>query len=150
MCNFQTHFRSSKDHEHINIGDEIISQIRRSKFLIADFTGLRGGVNFEAGHAMGRGLPVFWTCRRDDLDKLHFGIRSSTSRRRNRSPWKSARPLTNAVEGRMAPGGQSVGQAAQFCLVTVSLAACCSTVRQSEASAGAGASPVPFMDRASL
>ena len=25
---------------------------------------------------MGLGLPVFWTCRRDDLDKLHFGIRS--------------------------------------------------------------------------
>ena len=50
MSNFQTHFRSSKDHEHINrIGDEIISQIRRSKFLIADFTGHRGGVYFEAG-----------------------------------------------------------------------------------------------------
>src|SRR5712672_2679134 len=34
-------------------GDEIISQIRRSKFLIADFTGRRGGVYFEAGLAMG-------------------------------------------------------------------------------------------------
>ena len=33
---------------------------------------------------------------------------------------------------RMAPEGQSVGQAAQFCLVTVSLAARCSTVRQGE------------------
>jgi hypothetical protein len=54
----------------------MISQIRRSKFLIADFTGHRGGVYFEAGYAMGLGLPVFWTCRRDDLDKLHFGIRS--------------------------------------------------------------------------
>jgi len=77
VSNFQTHFRSSKDHEHINkIGDEIISQIRRSKFLIADFTGHRGGVYFEAGLAMGLGLLVFWTCRRDDLDKLHFDIRS--------------------------------------------------------------------------
>ena len=41
-------------HEHINkIRDEIISQITRSKFLIADFTGHRGGVYFEAGLAMG-------------------------------------------------------------------------------------------------
>jgi hypothetical protein len=24
---------------------------------------------------MGLGLPVFWTCRQDDLDKLHFDIR---------------------------------------------------------------------------
>jgi hypothetical protein len=40
--------------EHINkIDDEIISQIRKSKFLVADFTGHRGGVYFEAGFAMG-------------------------------------------------------------------------------------------------
>jgi hypothetical protein len=62
--------------EHINkIDDEIISQIRKSKFLVADFTGHRGGVYFEAGFAMGLGLPVFWTCRQDDLAKLHFDIR---------------------------------------------------------------------------
>lgn len=62
--------------EHINkIDDEIVSQIRRSKFLVADFTGHRGGVYFEAGFAMGLGLPVFWTCRMDDLERLHFDIR---------------------------------------------------------------------------
>src|SRR5258708_7210157 len=62
--------------EHINkIDDEIISQIRKSKFLVADFTGHRGGVYFEAGFAMGLGLPVFWTCRADDLKNLHFDIR---------------------------------------------------------------------------
>ena len=62
--------------EHINkIDDEIVSQIRRSRFLVADFTGHRGGVYFEAGFAMGLGLPVFWTCRRDDLLNLHFDVR---------------------------------------------------------------------------
>jgi nucleoside 2-deoxyribosyltransferase len=97
VSNFQTHFRSSKADEHINkIGDEIISQIRRSKFLIADFTGHRGGVYFEAGLAMGLGLPVFWTCRRDDLDKLHFDIRSEVQRplsvnERNRSRGRTLR-----------------------------------------------------------
>jgi hypothetical protein len=62
--------------EHVNkIDDEIFSQIRRSKFLVADFTGHRGGVYFEAGFAMGLGRPVFWTCRKDDLKNLHFDIR---------------------------------------------------------------------------
>jgi hypothetical protein len=62
--------------EHINkIDDEIISQIRKSKFLVADFTGHRGGVYFEAGFAMGLGMPVFWSCRRDDLTNLHFDVR---------------------------------------------------------------------------
>jgi nucleoside 2-deoxyribosyltransferase len=62
--------------EHINkIDDEIISQIRKSKFLVADFTGHRGGVYFEAGFAMGLGMPVFWSCRRDDLINLHFDVR---------------------------------------------------------------------------
>jgi hypothetical protein len=44
-------------------------------FLSPISPGHRGGVYFEAGFAMGLGLPVFWTCRQDDLDKLHFDIR---------------------------------------------------------------------------
>ena len=63
--------------EHINkINDEIIAQIRRSRFLVADFThgedGARGGVYYEAGFAHGLGLPVIFTCKNDSVDKLHF------------------------------------------------------------------------------
>jgi len=62
--------------EHIGrIDDEIISQIRRAKFLVADFTGHRAGVYFEAGFALGLGKPVIWTCRQDQIDQLHFDIR---------------------------------------------------------------------------
>jgi len=62
--------------EHINkIDDEIIKQINASRFVVADFTGHRGGVYFEAGYALGFGIPVFWTCRKDDMDELHFDIR---------------------------------------------------------------------------
>jgi nucleoside 2-deoxyribosyltransferase len=62
--------------EHANkIDDEIIAEIRRSAFLVADFTGHRGGVYFEAGFAMGLGLPVIWTCRKDNIKDLHFDIR---------------------------------------------------------------------------
>ncbi len=37
------------------------------RFMIADFTGHRGGVYFEAGFAHGLGIPVIWTCREDQL-----------------------------------------------------------------------------------
>ena len=63
--------------EHINkIDDEIVAEIRRSRFVVADFThgegGARGGVYYEAGFAHGLGLPVIFTCRDDSLDTLHF------------------------------------------------------------------------------
>ncbi len=52
--------------EHTNdINDEIIAQIRRSRFVVCDLTGYRGGVYFEAGFAYGLGLDVIYTCRKD-------------------------------------------------------------------------------------
>ncbi len=54
------------DVEHTNdINDEIIAQIRRSRFMVCDLTGYRGGVYFEAGFAYGLGLEVIYTCRED-------------------------------------------------------------------------------------
>jgi hypothetical protein len=62
--------------EHVNrIDDEIIRQINASRFVVADFTGHRGGVYFEAGYALGKQIPVFWTCRKSDMQNLHFDIR---------------------------------------------------------------------------
>ncbi len=62
--------------EHVNrIDDEIIARVKTSLFVVADFTGHRGGVYFEAGFALGLGLPVIWTCRKDDMENLHFDIR---------------------------------------------------------------------------
>lgn len=63
-------------HEHNNrIDDEIISMIRRSKFIVADFTGQRGGVYFESGFALGLGLQVIWTCKKSELQNNHFDTR---------------------------------------------------------------------------
>lgn len=63
-------------HQHNNrIDDEIIALIRRSKFLVADFTGQRGGVYFEAGFALGIGLPVIWVCQKDEPREVHFDTR---------------------------------------------------------------------------
>lgn len=52
-------------HHNNDINNEIIAEIRRSRFLIADLTGHRGGVYFEAGFAFGLGIPVIWSCKSD-------------------------------------------------------------------------------------
>jgi hypothetical protein len=80
-----------KDHNN-KIDDEIIAEIRRSRFVIADFTSelielrtpdstarkeviSRGGVYFEAGFAKGLGREVIWTVRQDVLPFIHFDTR---------------------------------------------------------------------------
>ena len=51
--------------EHVNkIDDEIIAELWRARFVVADFThgadGARGGVYYEAGFAHGRGVTVIF------------------------------------------------------------------------------------------
>ena len=87
------------------IDDEIISQIRKSRFVLADFTGHRGGVYFEAGFAKGLGLEVFWSCREDDIEDLHFDIRQYnciTWQQDNLEKFKSK--ITNRVEAVLGHG----------------------------------------------
>lgn len=83
--------------EHINrIDDEIIAQIKVSRFLVADFTGHRGGVYFEAGYAMGMGLPVIRTCRKDHMKGLHFDIRQF-----NCIDWETPADLADRLQKRI-------------------------------------------------
>ncbi|MBN8571734.1 MAG: nucleoside 2-deoxyribosyltransferase [Ignavibacteria bacterium] len=83
--------------EHNNkICDEIILEIRRSKFLIADVTELRGGIYFEAGYAMGLGLPVIWTCRKDRIKKVHFDTRQY-----NHIIWEDEKDLYEKLKNRI-------------------------------------------------
>ena len=71
------------------IDDKIIAEIRRSRFVVADFTygkiddknlpiknrGARGGVYYEAGFARGLGIDVVFTCRKDMIETVHFDTR---------------------------------------------------------------------------
>ena len=62
--------------EHNNkICDEIIAEVRRSRFVVADFSGNRGGVYYEAGFAHGLGIPVIWTIQAEHLKDVHFDTR---------------------------------------------------------------------------
>lgn len=84
-----------KDHNN-KIDDEIIAEIQRSRFIVADFTGHRGGVYFEAGYAMGRRIPVIWTCREDNIKDLHFDIRQY-----NMIDWVDAQDLKTRLHQRI-------------------------------------------------
>lgn len=67
------------DEKHLSsdntINDAIISNLRSSKFCIADFTLHRNGVYFESGFALGLGKPVIYLCRKDEFEKAHFDIK---------------------------------------------------------------------------
>lgn len=57
------------------VDDYILSEIRNARFLVADFTGHRNAVYFEAGFAFGLGIPVVWTVRKDGLTDASFDTR---------------------------------------------------------------------------
>lgn len=93
--------------EHINkIDDEIVAEIRRSKFLVADFTcekeKVRGGVYFEAGYAMALPIPIIWTCSKDSIGDLHFDTRQY-----NHIIWDSPETLRRLLRARI---GAVIGQ----------------------------------------
>ena len=91
-------------HHNEKICDRILAEIRRSGFLVADFTGDRGGVYFEAGFALGLGLAVIWTCREDYTDELHFDTRQF-----NHIVWSNPADLREKLSDRVVatigPGG---------------------------------------------
>ncbi len=78
------------------IDDEIVAEIRMSRFLVADFTGHRGGVYFEVGLAQGLGLPVFFTCKKDELQHLHFDVRQY-----NTIDWDTPEELRDRLQKRI-------------------------------------------------
>ena len=77
-CGFKPK-RIDRDPAVDKIDDAIISQIKKSRFLVADFThgkkGARGGVYYEAGFARGLRIPVIFTCRKDMIKEIHFDTR---------------------------------------------------------------------------
>lgn len=86
-----------KEHNE-KICDVIISEILKSSFLVADFTGNRGGVYFEAGFAKGRGIPVIFTCQAGKwADELHFDTRQY-----NHIIWDSPEDLRIKLQNRIS------------------------------------------------
>lgn len=82
------------------LDDDIVAEIRRSRFLVSDMThgkdGVRGSVYFEAGFAMGLNIPIIYTCRSDLIDKVHFDTRQYAY-----ILWKTPEELREGLMGRI-------------------------------------------------
>jgi hypothetical protein len=89
-------FRIDKKEYIGGITDEIIAEIRRSRFVVVDYTEQANGAYFEAGFALGLGLAVIPTCRADQIGKLHFDIRHL-----NTLPWGSPEDLSANLSKRI-------------------------------------------------
>ncbi|WP_338096031.1 hypothetical protein [Methanorbis rubei] len=104
-CGF-TAFTVNEEEHNDDITDKIISGIKTSRFIIADFTYNNLGVYYEAGYAKGLGRTVIKTCRKDWFEEtdatgerknqLHFDIAHD-----NLILWKDANDLRELLEHRI-------------------------------------------------
>lgn len=56
----------------VTINDALVAEIKKCKFLVADFTQHKHGVYFEAGFALGLKKPVIYLCNQEDFSNTHF------------------------------------------------------------------------------
>jgi hypothetical protein len=82
--------RVDKAEHNDDINDFIIASLRQSALVVADFTGNRSGVYFEAGFGFGAGITVIYTCLDENrhTDLLHFD-----TEHRNHIFWKNPEDL---------------------------------------------------------
>lgn len=88
--------RVDREEHNEKICDKIISDIRKSSLVVADFTGQPGGVYFEAGFALGLDIEVIWSCKEDEVDDLHFDTRQY-----NHILWQTPEDLAEKLENRI-------------------------------------------------
>jgi len=83
--------------EHNNqIVPEIFFEIEQSTFLIADLTGHRNGVYYEAGYAQALGKEVILLCNKSDFVNLHFDVAQ-----KNTIVWEDESDLYNRLTKRI-------------------------------------------------
>lgn len=79
------------------IDDRVIAEIRRSGLVVADFTGQRPNVYYEAGFARGLGITVISTCSEDQKNDLHFDTRQY-----NHILWNTPEDLARQLDDRIS------------------------------------------------
>ena len=102
-------YRVDQDTHHSDkLDDRVLAGIRHSRIVVADFTcdvanvrrkrtGLaNGNVHYEAGFALGLGLPVIYTCREDCKAYLNFDTRQI-----NHIFWRDAADLARQLQERL-------------------------------------------------
>jgi hypothetical protein len=88
---------------HTKIDDRILAEIRGSRFIIADFTGNRQAVYYEAGFADGLGIPVLWCCK----DGPDFKALNFDTRQREHIKWSDEADLARQLQAKIRRHGWS-------------------------------------------
>lgn len=94
-CGFRA-VRIDLEEHNDDIIDRVLAEIRKARFIVADFTRHRNGVYFEAGYALGLRIPVIWLCRSDDIGNAHFDTEHF-----NHIVWKDSVDLRNRLAVRI-------------------------------------------------
>jgi len=94
-CGFKAVRIDRMEHNH-EVTDEIMAGIRRAEFIVADFTGDRGAVYYEAGFARGIGGAVIYCCKENEMAKVHFDTRIITH-----VTWKDSAELRKKLAERI-------------------------------------------------
>jgi hypothetical protein len=109
-CGFRAVRVDLEDTNNDDIVYEILAKIRASRFVVADVTGHRQGVYFEAGFAKGLSIPVIWTCKTDDFRKEH---RTFDTEHFNHVVWNDANDLRQKLVNRIN-GSIDIGKVRQI------------------------------------
>jgi hypothetical protein len=76
---------------------QMLLEIRRSRLLVAEMTGTNAGAYFEAGYALGRGIPViFCLSQAESIRDQHFD-----TRHHNYIHWANLEELENELQVRI-------------------------------------------------
>lgn len=84
------------EHNH-QIVPEMLYEIRKAKFVIAELTGHNNGAYFEAGYALGQGKEVIQICSKDRFGTDgHFDVKQI-----NTILWETTEELTQKLSARI-------------------------------------------------
>src|SRR3954447_16451956 len=93
------------------VTEAVLSQIRKSQLLVADYTRAGGAVPFVAGFALGLGIPVVSTCRVDYAVDLRAGDRRGQDMLRWERPEDLAAGLAARIVATLGRGPTKAGPA---------------------------------------
>jgi len=90
--------RADVEKRNDKVCNRIIADIRKSGLLIADVTGNRQEIYYEAGFAKGMDIKVIWTCNEDFFIKEELHI---DARQYNYILWENPKDLKNKLINRL-------------------------------------------------
>jgi len=94
-CGYLPRIIDLKEHNN-QIVPEIFFEIKRSRFVLADLTGQRNGVYYEAGYAEALNKPVILSCKESDFENRHFDVAQ-----KNTIQWKDLEDLYKRLKDRI-------------------------------------------------